>query len=121
MSAARKSSSSNYVAFVVRGRPRIGTLDFDTDIITAIAYNSGAPVSSLYEVIELGEDAFRPTSETFPLADVKLLPPISGRDVLAVGKNYVEHAEEFHSSGYAPMPHSHTPQFPFYTVCLLPN
>ncbi|KUL92317.1 hypothetical protein ZTR_02363 [Talaromyces verruculosus] len=27
-------------------------------------------------------------------------PPISGRDILAVGKNYVEHAKEFNSSGF---------------------
>ncbi|KAJ3482594.1 hypothetical protein NLG97_g7527 [Lecanicillium saksenae] len=97
----QRSSAGNYVAFVTAGgRPRIGTLDFNTSVITAVAYNSGAPVSSLYEVIELGDAAFTSTAETFPLDKVKLLPPLSGRDVLAVGKNYVEHAEEFHSSGF---------------------
>lgn len=31
---------------------------------------------------------------------VNILPPISGRDILAVGKNYSEHAKEFNASGY---------------------
>jgi len=34
------------------------------------------------------------------LNSVNILPPISGRDVLAVGKNYSEHAKEFNASGY---------------------
>ena len=36
----------------------------------------------------------------YSLADVKILPPLVGRDVLAVGKNYVDHAKEFNKSGY---------------------
>jgi 2-keto-4-pentenoate hydratase/2-oxohepta-3-ene-1,7-dioic acid hydratase in catechol pathway len=31
---------------------------------------------------------------------VKLRPPFAGRDILAVGKNYAEHAIEFNKSGY---------------------
>lgn len=31
---------------------------------------------------------------------VDILPPITGKDVLAVGKNYMDHAHEFNSSGY---------------------
>lgn len=41
-----------------------------------------------------------PGQETLPLSSVKLLPPISGRDILAVGKNYSEHAREFNTSGF---------------------
>lgn len=47
-----------------------------------------------------------PSTSAIPrrtLADgnsVNILPPISGRDVLAVGKNYSEHAKEFNASGY---------------------
>lgn len=33
-------------------------------------------------------------------SSVEILPPLSGRDVLAVGKNYMDHAHEFNSSGY---------------------
>lgn len=31
---------------------------------------------------------------------METLPPITGRDILAVGKNYLDHANEFNSSGY---------------------
>jgi 2-keto-4-pentenoate hydratase/2-oxohepta-3-ene-1,7-dioic acid hydratase in catechol pathway len=36
-----------------------------------------------------------PTGESIPLAEVRLLAPILPSKVLAVGKNYAEHAEEF--------------------------
>ena len=95
-----KKSFTNYVAYADSlGRPRIGHLDLDQSSITPLAMASGAPVSNLYEVIELGTD-LAPAGEPQPLDSVKLLPPISGRDVLAVGKNYSEHAKEFNKSGY---------------------
>jgi 2-keto-4-pentenoate hydratase/2-oxohepta-3-ene-1,7-dioic acid hydratase in catechol pathway len=51
-------------------------------------------------VIEVGEDNIVPAGDSFPSSLVKILPPISGRDILAVGKNYTEHAKEFNKSGY---------------------
>ncbi|KAL1962366.1 hypothetical protein VTN77DRAFT_9779 [Rasamsonia byssochlamydoides] len=91
---------TNFVAYADSlGRARIGHLDLDQSTITPLTMTSGAPISNLYEVIELGNEVV-PTEETIPLDTVKLLPPISGRDVLAVGKNYPEHAREFNRSGY---------------------
>jgi hypothetical protein len=93
-----KKPLTNYVSFTdTLGRPRIGHLESST--ITPLAMASGAPVSTLYEVIELGTKLI-PVEEPLSLESVKLLPPISGRDVLAVGKNYSEHAKEFNKSGY---------------------
>ena len=95
-----KKSFSNYVSFTdTLGRPRVGHLDLESSTITPLAMASGAPVSTLYEVIELGTDLV-PGNQALSLDSVKLLPPITGRDVLAVGKNYSEHAEEFNKSGY---------------------
>lgn len=34
------------------------------------------------------------------LYSVNILPPISGRDIMAIGKNYSAHAKEFNASGY---------------------
>ncbi|KAL9624729.1 MAG: hypothetical protein Q9160_001083 [Pyrenula sp. 1 TL-2023] len=91
---------SNYIAYEDElQRPRIGHLDFDTLSVTALAMPSGAPAHNLYEVIELGVD-LSPTGDTVPLSSVKVLPPIHGRDILCVGKNYSEHAKEFNKSGY---------------------
>ena len=57
-------------------------------MITPLSYISGTPVRSLYEVIEAGEKAFIQGGEPFPRSTARLLPPIYGRDILAVGKNY---------------------------------
>lgn len=92
---------TNYVAYIKNDefRSRIGHLNFKTETIIPLSFVSGTPLSNLYEVIEAGEQNITTTDEEHKLADVKLLPPISGRDVLAVGKNYFEHAKEFNASG----------------------
>ncbi|KAJ9609124.1 hypothetical protein H2200_006895 [Cladophialophora chaetospira] len=93
---------TNYAAYVPEGskRPRIGHLDLESETITPLAYISGTPVGSLYEVIAAGDEAFVQDGEPFPRSSVRLLPPIYGRDILAVGKNYAAHAKEFNASGY---------------------
>ncbi|KAJ5910523.1 hypothetical protein N7504_005166 [Penicillium tannophilum] len=94
---------TNYVAYIDPTIlcPRIGHLDFDASTITPLAFKSGTPLSNLYQVITAGESGISTAyGEAIPLHSVKCLPPISGRDIMAVGKNYVEHAREFNSSGY---------------------
>lgn len=77
---------------------RIGTLQ--DELIRPLSFASGTPVENLYQAIEAGIDTLRPAPSTIKASSVRLLPPISGRDVLAVGKNYMEHAKEFNSSGF---------------------
>lgn len=93
---------TNYVAYLdpAVSRPCIGHLDFDASTITPLAFKSGTPLTDLYQVISAGANGVSVGGEQIPLNSVKLLPPVSGRDVLAVGKNYIEHAREFNSSGY---------------------
>jgi hypothetical protein len=81
---------TNYAAYIPEGstQPRIGHLDLESNAITPLSYVSGTPVRSLYEVIEAGESAFVQDGEPLPRSKAKLLPPIYGRDILAVGKNY---------------------------------
>jgi 2-keto-4-pentenoate hydratase/2-oxohepta-3-ene-1,7-dioic acid hydratase in catechol pathway len=95
-------SFTNYIAFEdgVTGRSRIGHLNFDTNQVQPLSFISGTPISNLYEVIEAGEENIVPAGEPVLVSSLKILPPISGRDVLAVGKNYAEHAKEFNTSGY---------------------
>ncbi|KAK8210534.1 hypothetical protein IWZ01DRAFT_282227 [Phyllosticta capitalensis] len=100
----------NYVAYVDArlGVARVGHLDFESDKITPLTFRSGTPVASLYQVIEAGDEHIAAPGggvgeegpAAFPASSVKLLPPLAGRDVLAVGKNYSEHAAEFNRSGY---------------------
>jgi 2-keto-4-pentenoate hydratase/2-oxohepta-3-ene-1,7-dioic acid hydratase in catechol pathway len=69
-----------------------------------LSFASGTPLTSLYQVIEIGEANIKPSGEIIQLSSVQLQAPIRGRDVLAVGKNYVEHAIEFNTSGYVRPP-----------------
>ncbi|CAG7924690.1 unnamed protein product [Penicillium olsonii] len=102
MSTGGVRTLTNYVTYLEPNRgPRIGHLDFDSATITPLSFKSGTPLSNLYQVVVVGEQGITTSGEQpLPLSSVKHLPPISGRDVLAVGKNYVEHAREFNSSGY---------------------
>ncbi|PLB47461.1 putative fumarylacetoacetate hydrolase [Aspergillus steynii IBT 23096] len=96
-------SKINYCVYVdpTAGTPRVGHLVFGEEQITPLSFSSGTRVSDLYQVIEAGDERIRPApEEALSLSQVQLLPPISGRDILAVGKNYAEHAKEFNSSGF---------------------
>ncbi|KAI3336335.1 hypothetical protein HD806DRAFT_2168 [Xylariaceae sp. AK1471] len=94
---------TNYVAFVSpeTGFDQIGHFDLDKNTIQPLSFLSGTPVKNLYQVIEAGSpDKLIAAGSPTRADSVKILPTISGRDVLAVGKNYMEHAKEFNSSGY---------------------
>ena len=56
--------------------------------ITPLSYKSGTPLQSLYEVIEAGEHNVTVSGDPISRSECKLLAPIYGRDILAVGKNY---------------------------------
>ena len=101
--ATTKTERRNYIAYKtsLSPSPRIGHLDVENETVTPLSYVSGTPLSSLYEVIEAGELKITASdADPIPLSSLILLPPISGRDVLAVGKNYLAHAAEFNKSGY---------------------
>ena len=92
---------TNYCAFVdPHGNEHIGHFDVATDTIQPLAFKSGTRIASLYQVIEVGDDNIIPSGEPVPRSSIRLLPPISGRDILCVGKNYAEHAKEFNQSGF---------------------
>ncbi|KAL6407081.1 uncharacterized protein AUP68_09907 [Ilyonectria robusta] len=97
-----KPQFTQYAAFISpdTGVPRIGHYDFAAKTIQPLSFTSGTPISDLYQVIESGPSKIIASGAPISAADVKLLAPISGRDVMAVGKNYMEHAKEFNSSGY---------------------
>ncbi|KPM43016.1 hypothetical protein AK830_g3556 [Neonectria ditissima] len=93
---------TQYTAFVDPDThlPRIGHYNPSDETILPLSFTSGTPVANLYQVIEAGWDKIIATDAPIAFSSVKLLPTISGRDVLAVGKNYMEHAKEFNSSGF---------------------
>ena len=90
----------SFCAFIdpTTSKERIGHLDHDA--IQPLAYASGTPLSNLYEVIQLEANDIVPSGDPVQRNAVVFLPPISGRDILAVGKNYADHAVEFNKSGF---------------------
>ncbi|KAL3469169.1 hypothetical protein BJX99DRAFT_241916 [Aspergillus californicus] len=101
--AAMASPQFKYCAYVDpnAGEDRIGHLDLETEQIQPLAFTSGTRIGNLYQIIEAGEEnVVASREEAIRSSQVKLLPTISGRDILAVGKNYAEHAKEFNSSGF---------------------
>lgn len=98
-------SLTNYIAYVENSTTnvsRIGHLDAASGTIQPLSFVSGTPLRDLYQVIAAGEENIITGVGESPVAldAVKILPVISGRDILAVGKNYPEHATEFNRSGY---------------------
>ncbi|KAK9458757.1 fumarylacetoacetate hydrolase [Lipomyces oligophaga] len=99
--------SSKYYNFVAYtdaiGRSKVGHLELDSNTIIPLSFASGTAVSSVYEIIETNS-TFSLVPSTFesriPLDLVNLSAPFTGRDILAVGKNYYDHAKEFNSSGF---------------------
>lgn len=104
MEPQEKVKLNNFVAYRLSdgtGRTRIGHLEQAKGSITPVSFESGTLITSLYQVIEVGEENVIAGEEPFLLTEtVDILPPLTGRDVLAVGKNYSEHAKEFNASGY---------------------
>jgi hypothetical protein len=76
----------------------VGIADGAGKSLCAIAGPSGAPITSLYDLIESWDTI---STQLLPVGgvseedidSVQVLPPLPGRDVLAVGKNYKDHAK----------------------------
>lgn len=100
---AYSNEHTNYIAYrdpEALGQARIGHLNIEEKTIIPLSFLSGTALTSLYQVIEVGEKGIKAAGEAIPVESVTILPPISGRDILCVGKNYSEHAKEFNSSGF---------------------
>ncbi|KAF2121771.1 fumarylacetoacetate hydrolase-like protein [Lophiotrema nucula] len=95
-------SLTNYVAFLdpISSAPRIGHYAMKSEEIQPLSFVSGTPLENLYQVIEAGESNIKASGSPIQASATKILPPITGRDILCVGKNYAEHAKEFNSSGF---------------------
>jgi 2-keto-4-pentenoate hydratase/2-oxohepta-3-ene-1,7-dioic acid hydratase in catechol pathway len=97
-----EGSLTNYISYVdpLSKKARIGHYDAATNSIQPLSFNSGTFITDLYQVIEVGESGIKASEDALPADSTKILAPITGRDILCVGKNYAEHAVEFNSSGF---------------------
>ncbi len=99
-----------FVSFEKKGAPAPGVILEGEDQITDIS-RCIADGGSLTEMIAGGKDGLarvvqaideRKDSDCIALRKAKLLAPIATprRNIICVGKNYHEHAKEFHNSGF---------------------
>jgi 2-keto-4-pentenoate hydratase/2-oxohepta-3-ene-1,7-dioic acid hydratase in catechol pathway len=99
---SRSQTLTNYIVYQSHGSTstRVGHYDQDVATIQPLSFASGTALQNLYEVIEAGENGIEAAGQPVPVDSVKISPPLYGRDILCVGKNYSEHAKEFNSSGF---------------------
>ncbi|KAK5454984.1 hypothetical protein LTS15_005704 [Exophiala xenobiotica] len=93
----------NFISYALKDgtkRTRVGHLNLQDDTITALAFASGTLVERLDQILGTSLTDLKLSEEVISKSSVDILPPITGKDVLAVGKNYLDHANEFNSSGY---------------------
>lgn len=111
-----RTQLTNFISYRLNdgtGRTRVGHLDHATQLITPVAFSSGTPVTDLYQVIEAPSIPLTASGIPFPLTPtLQVLAPLRDRDVLAIGKNYAEHAKEFNASGYDASDRNDLPSHP---------
>lgn len=82
---------TNYISYLdpETDEPRIGHYDLENEAVQPLSFASGTRISNLYQVIEAqGVSHIVSVGDAVPISGVKILPPLTGRDVLCVGKNY---------------------------------
>ncbi|OCF34080.1 hypothetical protein I317_05647 [Kwoniella heveanensis CBS 569] len=112
-------SSMKYVSYRSKGNPRpiVGVLDPSSTTVTPLRFPDNSPVRSLHHLIEEWDKVWEhliPGTPVENVTDVVILAPLRGRDVICVGKNYKDHAEEFHKSGYDSSDTKAQPEFPVF-------
>ncbi|KZO98402.1 hypothetical protein CALVIDRAFT_535495 [Calocera viscosa TUFC12733] len=83
--------------------PYIGQVSSDHETIQPVTLpGQSSPLTDLTLLILLWDTVKDELElgDKLSLSDVELKAPLPYRDVLCVGKNYMEHAAEFHASGY---------------------
>ena len=99
-----------FVTYAKDGQARTGVLAADGAHVIDL-HAAGVQAQTLFDVIDgtagslaqIGNAvAIAPPVAQVALGDVRILAPIPAprRNIICVGKNYYEHAKEFHSSGF---------------------
>ncbi|KAM0789789.1 hypothetical protein ACM66B_006641 [Microbotryomycetes sp. NB124-2] len=94
---------------------RVGIVNATATHVTPLNFPNGRPVTDLHELIrnwDAVSSNLLPGTPVEPIGSVEVLAPLTGRDVLCVGKNYKEHAREFQRSGFDSSDKNEQPDFP---------
>ncbi|KAK4052954.1 hypothetical protein OIO90_004078 [Microbotryomycetes sp. JL221] len=94
---------------------RVGIVNATATHVTPLNFPSGRPVTDLHELVhewDLVSSNLLPGTPVESIGSVEVLAPLTGRDVLCVGKNYKDHAREFQRSGFDSSDKNEQPDFP---------
>ncbi|KAK5312831.1 hypothetical protein LTR93_011179 [Exophiala xenobiotica] len=98
-----QTQSRNFISYALKDRTKrtsVGHLCQEDDTIKELSFASGTPVERLEQIFGIPLAVIKLGDEVIPRPSVEILPRITGKDVHAVGKSYMDHAHEFNSSGY---------------------
>jgi len=112
-----------FVTFHSNGRNVIGVLQPATDEIMDLSIVAPDLPAVMEDLVALGDEGIKIAREACQSAhkgairsaqSVKIMAPFPTprRNVMCVGKNYREHAEEFHNSGFDAAGKSAVPEYP---------
>lgn len=110
------------VTYIKSGETRLGAFDAAGNVIDLAASDPSLP-SNMLALICMGSDGLAQAKAAFDAgkgsaisrSDVQLLAPlpVPPRNIMCVGKNYHDHASEFHNSGFdSTATDSPIPEFP---------
>lgn len=74
----------------------VGLVDANGSSVTPLSFPSGVPVAELYDLIEHWDDVkdeLGTAGDAETIESVQIQAPLTGRDILAIGKNYKAHAK----------------------------
>jgi len=108
---SEQTRKMRFVTFRKNGEPTPGVLSEGGDSVVDLSVAAPGAGDSITTIIRGGDAALDKVASAraaarpdalLPLAEADLLAPIPepARNIFCVGKNYYEHAEEFHSSGF---------------------
>lgn len=94
-----------FATFTHAGRRAVGVVDPQKGLVWPLDDVLGEPVADMLDLVRRYDEIearIRPNGHALALADVVLDAPIPRpfRNILCVGKNYHEHAQEFAASGF---------------------
>ncbi|ODN76628.1 hypothetical protein L202_05275 [Cryptococcus amylolentus CBS 6039] len=110
-------SSMKFISYRSGLHPKgiIGLVDPSEEHVTPLRFPDNTPVRNMHQLIEEWDATHKHLLHGAPMERldmVEVLAPLRGRDVICVGKNYKEHAEEFHKSGYDRSDNKAQPDYP---------
>lgn len=110
-------SQMKFVSYRSRLHPQgiVGLVDSTEQFVAPLSFPDNTLVRTMQQLIEEWDATHRHLLHGAPMESldiVEILAPLRGRDVICVGKNYREHAEEFHNSGFDNSDNKAQPDFP---------